>query len=68
MGVVELTGPDTEGECDGDLLVMDLMRVTDGIEPSDDTILHIRTYGYSVSVELRSGTDSPYSAALVTTG
>lgn len=68
MGVVELTGPDTERECDGDVLVMDLMRVTDGVAPSDDPILHIWTYGYSVSVELRIGTDSPYSAALVTTG
>jgi len=42
--------------------------VTDGIKLSDDAILHIRTYAYCVSVELRTGTDLPYSAALVTTG
>ena len=34
MGVVEMTGPDTERERDGDILVNDPMRVTDGIEPS----------------------------------
>jgi catalase len=43
MGVVEMTGPDTERERDGDILVNDPMRLTDGIEPSDDPILHIRT-------------------------
>lgn len=59
MGVVELTGPDTERERDGDVLVMDPMRVTDGIEPSDDPILHIRTHAYSVSVKRRTGQARP---------
>lgn len=59
MGVVEMTGPDTERERDGDVLVNDPMRVTDGIEPSDDPILHIRTYAYAESVERRSGVTRP---------
>ena len=59
MGVVEITGPDTERERDGDVLVNDPMRVTDGIEPSDDPILHIRTYAYSESVERRTGQTRP---------
>lgn len=37
-GVVEMTGPDTERERDGDVLVNDPMRVTDGIESSHDPI------------------------------
>ena len=32
MGLVEVTGPDTERERDGDILVNDPTRVTDGIE------------------------------------
>jgi catalase len=59
MGVVEITGPDTERERDGDILVNDPMRVTDGIEPSDDPILHIRTYLYGESVRRRSGVERP---------
>lgn len=59
MGVLELTGPDTERERDGDVLVMDPMRVTDGIEPSHDPILHIRTYAYSESVQRRTGLGLP---------
>jgi catalase len=34
-------------------LVMDPMRLTDGIEPSDDRILAIRPAAYSVSIERR---------------
>ena len=52
---LELTGPDTERETDGDVLVFDPMRVTDGIEPSDDPILHIRSHAYAESVLRRSG-------------
>ena len=59
MGVLELTGPDTEREQGDDVLVFDPMRVTDGIEPSDDPILHIRSHAYSVSVERRSGIPRP---------
>jgi catalase len=55
MGVIELTGPETGREQDGDVMVMDPVRVTDGIECSDDPILHARTHAYSVSVERRSG-------------
>ena len=59
MGVVEMTGADTERERDGDILVNDPMRVTDGIEPSDDPILHIRTYVYGESVRRRTGVERP---------
>ena len=59
MGALELTGPDTEREQGDDVLVFDPMRVTAGIEPSDDPILHIRSHAYSVSVERRSGIPRP---------
>ena len=55
MGTVVITGPDTERERNGDILVHDPMRVTDGIEPSDDPILHIRTHVYAESVLRRTG-------------
>jgi catalase len=55
MGVVELTGPETQREHGDDVMVMDPTRVTDGIERSDDPILHVRSPAYSVSVERRSG-------------
>src|SRR5215216_6100811 len=59
MGTVELTGPETERESGDDVMVMDPTRVTDGIELSDDPILHIRSHAYSVSVERRSGVPRP---------
>lgn len=59
MGVVEMTGPETERERDGDILVNDPTRVTDGIELSDDPILHIRTHLYGESVRRRSGVERP---------
>ena len=59
MGTIEMTGPDTERERNGDILVNDPMRLTDGIEPSDDPILHIRTHVYSESVYRRSGVGRP---------
>ena len=59
LGTIEMTGPDTERERDGDILVNDPMRVTDGIEASDDPILHIRTYVYGESVYRRSGVQRP---------
>jgi catalase len=59
MGVVELTGPETEREQGDDVMVMDPTRVTDGIELSDDPILHVRSHAYSVSVERRSGALRP---------
>lgn len=56
-GAVDITGADTEREHGGDIVVFDPMRVTDGIEPSDDPILRFRTYAYSASVKLRTGVD-----------
>ena len=59
MGTVEVTGPETERETGDDVMVMDPTRVTDGIETSDDPILHVRSHAYSVSVERRSGVPRP---------
>src|SRR3954452_23096322 len=59
MGVLEISGPETERETGDDVMVMDPTRVTDGIETSDDPILHIRSHAYSVSVERRSGVPRP---------
>jgi catalase len=58
-GRLELTGPENERERDGDILVFDPTRVTDGIETSDDPILLFRPHAYSVSVERRSGAPAP---------
>ncbi|SOX53326.1 catalase [Mycobacterium ahvazicum] len=55
VGTLEITGLDTEREHDGDIVVFDPMRVTDGIEPSDDPVLHFRSLAYSASVKLRTG-------------
>jgi catalase len=57
VGSLEITGVDTEREHGGDIVVFDPMRVTDGIEPSDDPVLRFRTLAYSASVKLRSGVD-----------
>lgn len=54
LGRIEITGPDTERERGDDILVFDPMRLTDGIEPSDDPILHIRTHVYAESVRRRT--------------
>ena len=54
-GTLELTAIDTEREKDGDVLVFDPTRVTDGIELSDDVVLNFRSPAYSESVEERSG-------------
>ena len=55
VGVLEITGPETQRETADDIVVFDPMRVTDGIEPSDDPVLHFRTVAYSESVRERSG-------------
>jgi len=55
VGRLELGGPDTEREHDGDVLVFDPTRVVEGIELSEDPILRFRPRAYSVSVERRSG-------------
>ena len=57
VGALDITGVDTEREHGGDIVVFDPMRVTDGIEPSDDPVLRFRTIAYSASVKLRSGVD-----------
>jgi catalase len=57
VGTLQITGIDTERERGGDIVVFDPMRVTDGIEPSDDPVLRFRTHAYSASVKLRSGVD-----------
>ena len=54
VGRLVLTGPDTERERDGDILVFDPTRVTGGIELSDDPILRFRPRAYSASVERRA--------------
>ena len=59
VGRLELGEPDTEREQGDDVLVFDPMRLTDGIEPSDDRILRFRPVAYAVSVERRSGAPIP---------
>jgi catalase len=54
VGRLVLTGPETVRERDGDILVFDPTRVTDGIELSDDPILRFRPKAYSVSVARRT--------------
>jgi catalase len=57
VGTLEVTGVETEREHGGDIVVFDPMRVTDGIEPSNDPVLRFRTLAYSASVKLRTGVD-----------
>jgi catalase len=54
VGRLELTGPETERERGGDVLVFDPTRVTDGIELTGDPILRFRPEAYSVSVARRT--------------
>jgi catalase len=54
-GTLEITGPETEREQDGDVLVFDPTRVTDGIELSDDPVLRFRRDAYADSVARRTG-------------
>jgi catalase len=53
VGRLVLDAPELERERDGDVLVFDPTRVTDGIEMTDDAILRFRGPAYSVSVERR---------------
>ena len=57
VGNLEITGLEAGREHGGDIVVFDPMRVTDGIEPSDDPVLRFRTLAYSASVKLRTGVD-----------
>jgi catalase len=57
VGMLDIVDLDTEREHGDDIVVFDPMRVTDGIEPSDDPVLRFRTQVYSASVKLRTGVD-----------
>jgi catalase len=53
-GRLEITALDHTRDRDGDVLVFDPTRITDGIELSDDPILNARSAAYSVSVARRT--------------
>ena len=55
LGELTLTGPDTTREVEGDVLVFDPTRLTDGIEPTGDEIPQVRSDVYALSVLRRSG-------------
>ncbi len=57
VGTLDISGIDTEREQGDDIVVFDPMRVTDGIEPSNDPVLRFRTLAYSASIRLRTGVD-----------
>ena len=54
-GRLEVTAMIDDPEAGGDLVVFDPTRVIDGIELSDDVILHARPRAYSVSIDRRTG-------------
>jgi catalase len=54
-GRLVLDGLETTRERDGDVLVFDPTRATDGIELTDDDILHTRSEVYAESVRFRAG-------------
>lgn len=56
VGALQVTGVDTERERDGDVLVFDPTRVTDGIDCSEDPVLLFRHNAYSESVARRMAT------------
>jgi catalase len=58
-GALELTELDTTPETSEHIRVFDPTRVVDGIELSNDPILHFRSHAYSVSIERRSGISRP---------
>ena len=53
LGTLELTDVIEDAEAD-EPLIFDPMRLSDGIEPSDDPILHARPKAYSVSISRRT--------------
>jgi catalase len=59
VGRLELTGLEESREKGDDVMVMDPIRVIDGIETSDDQILLFRPRAYAVSVQRRSGAPPP---------
>jgi catalase len=54
-GRLELTAQVEDPEGDGHIEVFDPMRLPNGVEPSDDPILHARPKAYSVSAYRRLG-------------
>ena len=54
IGELSITGLAFDRGHDGDVLVFDPIRVTDGIEVSDDPILHARSGAYRASVARRT--------------
>lgn len=55
VGTLEVTELVSDPEAGGEVIVFDPTQVTDGIETSDDPILHFRSRAYSVSVDRRAG-------------
>jgi catalase len=55
LGRLEITGLAFDRERNGDVLVFDPTRVTDGIECSDDKVLQARPHAYEESVFRRAG-------------
>ena len=53
-GTLEVTAVVGDPEADGEMVVFDPTRVIDGVELSDDPILHARPKAYSVSIDRRS--------------
>jgi catalase len=51
---IDVTGLAFDRERGGDILVFDPIRVTDGIELTDDPVLHARSGAYRVSVSRRT--------------
>lgn len=58
-GTLTLTQVIDDPEQGGDVLVFDPVRVTDGIELSDDPVLNFRPRAYSVSVDRRIASREP---------
>ncbi|HKH22310.1 MAG TPA: catalase family peroxidase [Solirubrobacterales bacterium] len=56
LGELEVIEVIENAETPGNPIVFDPMRLTDGIEPSDDPILAARPKAYSVSIERRTAT------------
>ncbi len=54
-GTLEITAIVDDPEGDGHIEVFDPLRLGDGIEPSDDPVLHARRTSYSVSAYRRLG-------------
>jgi catalase len=58
-GRLEVTAIVDDPEVGEHIEVFDPLRIVDGIEPSDDPVLHARRRAYSVSAYRRAGIDAP---------